>query len=234
MTRWFRTTPIFLFALLFFIFGCEPRQTIDATHAGQIPQDTPAALFRIDACTLYYRDMPLDFNAPLEEWVKKLGEFDRKVVLANDIYVWDALGVQIYTRWNQTKVLSINMMYAREVTAYEENLTYSTNPADKTALADITSSVTFFDGGVILEGALVAAEIDFESLNKIRKTYLAERGGADSQYIPIKQSYSPVRYGFERFCQNGSHLRYVFYLLTPDEPHRIGTLTIGTNESGED
>ena len=190
--------------------------------------------FIIHVCDIRYNGTSLTLGDPVADWVRVLGPYDRKVRLANDIYVWDKIGLQVFSRWDKARVLSIDFMFEHKESVYEHALRLRESQKDKKYLADMVSArpKQYFHNALKLDGVLIDKNINFEDINDARIRYARET--ADKELLKevkmFQRSYTPVRYAYERNCSNGQRYGFLMMLISSKKPHLLGTLTITGDE----
>lgn len=112
---------LFLFALSLIIIGCDSAKVI--TVSSDRPQEQPD--FQVEYCNLTYQDKSLTFGVSVDEWVAVMGSFDHRHELANDVYVWDNLGVTLYAMPGTDKVRSLNFEFDNKLPFSEQDITAS-------------------------------------------------------------------------------------------------------------
>lgn len=188
--------------------------------------------FWIDRCEIKYRDKEFPITGSVSDMVKLLGPYDR-FTQRGFRYFWDDLGLQVATRNDSDRVISVELLFNREESSTEMGLRLADRPEDRIELAAIKETMPqgFFRGELILEGALIGQEIDFDKINKTRQEYLKTQTGPDTQLKPIQESWSATRYAFERNCADGKHLRFIFTMMPFESapPTRLEAISIGSD-----
>ncbi|MES2675165.1 MAG: hypothetical protein V4660_13070 [Pseudomonadota bacterium] len=188
--------------------------------------------FWIDRCEIKYRDKEFPITGSLSDVVKLLGPYDR-FTQRGFRYFWDDMGLQVETATDSDRILDIGLLFNHEETSTEMGLRLADRPEDRLALAATkeTRPQGFFRGELVIEGAHIGPEIDFDKINKTRQAYLKTQTGPDTQPKPIQESWSATRYAFERHCADGKHLRFIFRMMPFESvpPTRLEAITIGSD-----
>jgi hypothetical protein len=188
--------------------------------------------FWIDRCEIKYRDKEFPITGSVRDVVKLLGPYDR-FTQRGFRYFWDDIGLQVETRHDSDRVSGIELLYNREESSTEMGLRLADRPEDRIELAAIKETMPqgFFRGELVIEGALIGKEINFDKINNTRLNYLKTQTGPDTQLKPIQESWSATRYAFERNCANGKHLRFIFTMLpfASAPPTRLEAISIGSD-----
>ena len=188
--------------------------------------------FWIDRCDLTYRGKHFPIRGRVSDVVELLGPNDRFSDIGSR-YFWDDLGLQLTTNNGLDRILSAELLFNHEESSSEMGMRLANLPEYEIQLAELRGSRPqgFFRGDLVLEGALIGQEVDFDNINKIRAEYFKTQTGPDAQAIAIQESWSSTRYAFERNCADGKHLRFIFTLLSLKEntPLQLESITIGSD-----
>lgn len=230
--------------ILFVLSGCNEKLT------GQSQENSPekpfvqtsSKDFWIDRCDIKYRGENFPITGTVNDVVKLLGPYDRFTEVGNR-YFWDAIGLQVATGLeagtpeDSDAIISAGLLFNHEESSVEMGLRLADRPEDRVRLAEINGSRPqgFFRGELVIEGALIGQEVDFEKINDTRLEYLKTQDGPDAELKPIQQSWSATRYAFERSCADGKHVRFIFNLMSFEsgDPKRLETITIASDNAPE-
>ncbi len=69
--------------------------------------------FEIDQCTLTYNGKELKFGQTIDDWVEIMGPYNTKTFDSGP-FVWQEMGVRIYTRRKTGKISTIMFLYGRQ------------------------------------------------------------------------------------------------------------------------
>ena len=83
------------------------------------PQPTKKRLnpdhqFTFNGCDIRYNGKPLILGESVDDWVKVLGHYDRMSPTANDVYVYDDMGIILYARHNTQVIKSLTLLFNEE------------------------------------------------------------------------------------------------------------------------
>ena len=192
--------------------------------------------FWIDRCEIKYRGKDFPISGSVSDVVKVLGPYNRSIEVGNR-YFWDDIGVQVATGLDagtledSDLIISVSLLFNHEETFVEMGLRLADRPEDRVRLAEIIESRPqgFFRGELVIEGASIGQEVDFDKINESRLEYLKTLDDPDAELKPIQQSWSATRYAYERTCANGRDLGFIFTLLPFEagDPMRLQRITIG-------
>lgn len=195
--------------------------------------------FWIDRCEIKYRGKDFPISDSVGDVVNVLGPYNRSIEVGNR-YFWDDIGLQVATGLEAGKIedsdliISVSLLFNHEETSVEMGLRLADRPEDRVRLAEIVESRPqgFFRGELVIEGAPIGQEVDFDKINDSRLEYLKMLDDSDAELKPIQQSWSATRYAFERGCANGKNLGFIFTLLPFEsgEPKRLERITIGFSD----
>lgn len=216
---------------------------VPASCADMLPAKPEVTLdskdFWIDRCELKYRGTDFPIAGNVGDVVAVLGPYNRFSDVGNR-YFWDDLGLQVATGLeagtpeDSDAIISVTVQFTFEENLVEQALRQADRPEDRARLAASLGSRPqgVFRGELVIEGALVGQEIDFDSINDSRYEYL--KAHAPGALFPrIRQSWAAERYAFERPCADGRRLGFIFSLmpLQRGEPMRLEQLTMGFSEA---
>lgn len=196
--------------------------------------------FWIDRCDIKYRDKIFPITGSVSDVVKVFGPYDRFSEAGNR-YFWDGIGLQIATGLeagtpeDSDAIISAGILFNHEESSVEMGLRLADRPEDRIRLAEIKGSRPqgFFRGELVIEGALIGQEVDFEKINDTRLEYLKTQSGPDAKLKPIQLSWAETRYAYERTCVDGKHIRLIFrlMLLESGKPMRLEAVTIASDNT---
>ncbi|WP_250655779.1 hypothetical protein [Alkalimarinus coralli] len=70
--------------------------------------------FTFNGCDIRYNGKPLILGDPIDDWVTVLGPYDRMSSTANDVYVYDDMGVTLYAHPNTSVIISLTLILNEE------------------------------------------------------------------------------------------------------------------------
>ncbi len=115
--------------------------------------------FVVEQCVFTYQGKPLLFNQPVEEWVKVLGPYDRKVPFAGGIYVWDRLGMRGYSSREEESIKRLDFYFNRPepLSSDERRLENALQRGNKISIEATKNRILakpkqLFKGPLLLEG----------------------------------------------------------------------------------
>ncbi len=190
-----------ILVLIFIISGCEKKEL---TEKKPIVKSRD---FFIEKCNIKYKERNFPINGKIQEITALLGPQDRFVEQGFK-YFWDDLGLQVSTLPNSDSIAEIKWWL------------------DETNNSEQILPKSFFNKEFILEGALINTNTNIRTINETRRAYLESLKEPDTEERPIVETWSWDRLGYERFCQNGKHIRVIFRLIEKDNSQKIGSITI--------
>lgn len=144
---------IFLCFIMALMIGCKSEHAVlNAEHQ-----------FVITGNTIFYNDQQLHLQSDISQWVSILGPYSRMVDIASDIYVWDKIGIYVYTLPNKPKVNSI--IFAFREDEYEP-----------------VHVKNFFKNAVSLDGALIHRDSTINDVNSSKSGLFFSKGYAQGIY----------------------------------------------------
>lgn len=226
---------LFFYLIVFFLLsGCNEKLVEKLQEKPLIK--TSSKDFWIDRCDIKYRERSFPISGDLSDVVKIFGNYDRFSGLGNR-YFWDDIGLQVTTDADSNRVVTTELLLNHEESPVEMSLRLADRPEDRVRLTEIKESRPqgFFRGELVIEGALIGQEVDFDKINNTRLEYLKTQDGPDAELKPIQLSWSETRYAYERTCADGKHVRFIFTLMMLEEgkPLRLEAVTIGSDNSPE-
>ncbi len=192
--------------------------------------------FEIVGCDIQYNKQSLVLGSAIDDWVKVLGSYDRMVELANDIYVWDEIGLQLYSRWGKKQVKSMNFIINQrnqEYFSYETDIAIAKemggdNLVKLTKLRYDARPKQLFQRWFKLDGILMGENIDFNLINDKRLEYhMAHYDWQPGQEIKtFHKSYVDTRYAYHLDCPGSQDYGFVLEVL-PEDKGKAMWFTIG-------
>ncbi|WP_250655777.1 hypothetical protein [Alkalimarinus coralli] len=80
----------------------------------------PDHQFTFNGCDIRYNGKPLILGESVEDWVKVLGPYDRMSPVANDVYVYDDMGIFLLARTNTSAITSLTLLFNEDKEIVEE------------------------------------------------------------------------------------------------------------------
>ena len=206
------------------ITGCSPvddvaPKKVNLTHR-----------FELNSCDIRYNGKPLELGASVDDWQRELGPYDRKVPLANDLYVWDDIGITLYVEPNKTEVKQLAIIFNQEkaeipaermVELYDEELAsgrFEPGSKDYELIASMKETKILiidsrpqspFKDGFLMDGVVIDEQVDVRAINKARYQL-------DQSLPRFEKRYLPTIYNLEYDCPDGRRVSHQINLLTSD------------------
>jgi hypothetical protein len=128
----------------------------------------PACHLRISGTSIQYNGHMLPLPGPLEAWEQVLGPHSRKVEVADDVYVWDQLGIYSTASTSSTVLRSIAVQL---------------NPPDRGPLdAPKYLPRSTFQSRLCVDGSEITPHSRIEEVNRNKRGQLFARGYLDTIY----------------------------------------------------
>ncbi|WNG53888.1 hypothetical protein F0U59_03100 [Archangium gephyra] len=144
-----------------------PACTCDGSKDSTVPPSRACNLL-ISGTSIQYNGRVLPLPGPLEEWTQILGPHSRKVEVADDVYVWDRLGIYSTALTSSTVLRSIAVQL---------------NPPDRGPLeAPQYLPSSTFQGRLCVDGSEITSHSRIEEVNRNKRGQLFARGYLDTIY----------------------------------------------------
>lgn len=132
----------------------------------------------IDGNGIRYNEGNVELGKSVEEWIAALGVYSRKIEKGSDLYVWDEMGVFLYTLPGDDKVNSMVVIFQ-----------------DYKHQAVQTEQV--FANSILLDGALIHKNAKIENINRAKTGGRFSKGHLsniyDYDYLSDQQESTYVR-----------------------------------------
>jgi hypothetical protein len=157
--------------------ACGPACTRDGSKDSPASAPQPCNLL-ISGTSIQYNGRALPLPSPLENWEQILGPHSRKVEVADDVYVWDQLGIYSIAPTSSTALRSLAVQL---------------NPPDRGPLeAPKYLPRSTFQGRLCVDGSDITPRSRIEDVNRNKRGQLFARGYLDHIYSYDIVSPTPV------------------------------------------